>query len=149
MFLIILGVATAFVFVIVKGLEWGFDKMDEANQGTKATAIEGQRKLPPAPRLQGAPDAGSTTKSDVPSMLPLEEMKVYRDQVEERTKSYGVDKKTGASYIPIERAKELVAEKGLPEMTSPSIAEEMKRAEAARKQMLNADASAGRTIKKQ
>ncbi len=147
MFLVILGAATAFVFILVKGMEWGFAKLDQSNKGTRATAIEGQRKLPPEPRLQGAPGQGSTTQTDIPSALPLEDMKEYRKQTEERVNSYGVDKQTGVPYIPIERAKQLVAEKGLPELPASKISGEVQKAEATRKQVLNADASAGRMIK--
>lgn len=155
MFLIILGVATAFVFVVVKGMEWGFAKLDQSNQGQAATQVElpkeQSRKLPPEPQplLQGAPGRGSTAQTDVPTMLPLEEVKKYRDETKKRAEEYGVDKQTGVPYIPIERAKKLIAEKGLPELPAKTISEELQKAEAMRKQVMNADSSAGRMIKKQ
>ncbi|MFN0086511.1 MAG: hypothetical protein ACKVX9_14075 [Blastocatellia bacterium] len=150
MFLIILGVSTALVFVIVKGLMWGFNKMDEMNPPTPATTVAtDERKLPPEPRLQGAPTGGSTATSDVVSPLPLDEMKIYREQVEQKAASYGwVNKEAGVARIPIDRAKELIVEKGLP-MGSDAIAAGIEKAAAVRKQMLNADANAGRGIVRQ
>src|SRR5262245_11065827 len=108
MFLIILGVATAFVFVIVKGLDWGLKKLDEPNQGQRATQVETQsRKLPPSqmPLLQGAPGRDSTATTDKPTELPLAEMARLRKETSETINSYGwVDKTTGIARIPIDRA---------------------------------------------
>src|SRR5262245_61592984 len=70
MFLAILFIATTFVFFIVKGLDWGFRKLDEPNKGQAATEVETKgRQLPPEPLLQGAPG-----KDDKPTLLPLEDM---------------------------------------------------------------------------
>ncbi len=155
MFLIILAVATAFVFVIVKVMEWGLEKMDEPNKGQAATQVElpeeKSRKLPPSPQplLQGAPGYGSTAQTDVPTLLPLEEMARFRKDTNEKVNGYGwVDKQAGVAHIPIERAKAMIAEKGLPELPNPAISDEVRKAEAMRKQVLNADSSAGRMIKK-
>ncbi len=151
MFLIILGVATAFVFVVVKGLDWGLRKMDSENQGQAATQVETQeRKLPPSPQplLQGAPGRDSTATTDVPTELPLEEMERVRKETDEKASSYGwVDKPTGVARIPIDRAKEMIAEKGLPSLPSATITEEVRKAETTRKQVLNADSSGGRVIR--
>ncbi len=156
MFLVILGVATAFVFVIVKVMEWGLAKMDEPNKGQAATQVElpaeKSRKLPPSPQplLQGAPGYGSTAQTDVPTMLPLEEMAKVRQDTDEKVGGYGwVDKQAGVAHIPIERAKAMIVEKGLPELPNPALSGEVRKAEAARKQVLNADSSAGRMLKAQ
>lgn len=156
MFLVILGVATAFVFVIVKVMEWGLAKMDEPNKGQTATQVqlpaEKSRKLPPSPQplLQGAPGYGSTAQTDVPTMLPLEEMAKVRKDTNEKVNGYGwVDKQTGVAHIPIERAKAMIVEKGLPQLPNQAISDEVRKAEAARKQVLNADSSAGRMLKAQ
>ncbi|MBO0799717.1 MAG: hypothetical protein J2P31_12925, partial [Blastocatellia bacterium] len=86
MFLVILAVSTIMVFFIVKGLLYGFKKFDEANQVQPVTALpEGrERKLPPEPRLQGAPGMDNQLTA-----LPLEEMKEYREKVNEKATSYG------------------------------------------------------------
>lgn len=150
MFLVILTVSTAAVFVIIKGLLWGFARMDTMSPQTPATMVSSDaRKLPPAPRLQGAPGAGSTATKDAPSELPLVELADYNRKVNERIKGYGwVNKEAGVAHIDIERAKALIVERGLPMRSDASIAEIEKAAEA-RKAMMNADSSAGRMIKKQ
>ncbi len=150
MFLVILTVATAAVFVIIKGLLWGFAKMDTMNPQTPATMMSSDaRKLPPEPRLQGAPGAGSAAGKDVPTELPLEEMKTFQNQANAKSGSYGwVNQQAGVAHIPIERAKALIVEQGLPMRPDASIAE-IERAAEARKALMNADSSAGRMIKKQ
>jgi hypothetical protein len=145
-FLIILGVATIIVFVVIKGLLVAFDKMDEARKAQPSTALpEGLvRKLPPEPRLQGAPGT-----NDLPSLLPLDEMKEYRKMVDEKSESYGwVTKEAGIAHIPISRAKDLIVERGLPAI-SGNLTAELEKAEAARKRLLGAESNAGRKIKGQ
>jgi hypothetical protein len=138
MFLVILTISTAAVFVIIKGTMWGLAKMEEMNPQTPATLVNaGERKLPPEPRLQGAPGAGSTATKDVPTDLPLDEW----------VKGYGwVNKEAGVAHITIERAKDLIVEKGLP-LREAGVAELEKAAET-RKAVLNAGPNAGRMIKK-
>jgi hypothetical protein len=145
-FLIVLGVATIIVFILIKGLLYAFDKMDAARKVQPSTALpEGLvRKLPPEPRLQGAPGT-----NDLPSLLPLDEMKAYRKMVDEKAESYGwVTKESGIAHIPISRAKDLIVERGLPTI-SGTLAEEIQKAEAARKRVLGAESNAGRRIKGQ
>ena len=151
MFLIILGISTATVFFIIKGLLWGFAKLDEMNPQTPATLVSApdNRILPPEPRLQGAPGPGSTGTKNAESQLPLDEMKAYREQVEKKVKGYGwINKESGIAHISIDRAKEIVAEKGLPIRSEAAIAE-IETAAEARKATLSADSSGGRLIKKQ
>ncbi len=145
-FMAILAVATIATFLIIKGLLFAFARMEAAEQTQPASRValpEGQRKLPPLPRLQGAPGP------DGASMLPLEEMKTYREQVDRKAESYGwVDKPSGIAHIPIDRAKDLTVERGLP-MRSEASVEEIRNAESMRKLVLGADSSAGRAIGKQ
>ncbi len=144
MFLGILTVATVLTFLIIQGMLYAFDKMEEANQAQPATALpEGQvRKLPPEPRLQGAPGP-----NDLPSLLPIEDLKEYRDQMDKKAISYGwVNKEAGVAHLPLDRAKALTVERGLP-MLSDKLVQEVQKAEAMRKQVLDAGASAGRIIK--
>ena len=144
LFLAVLFIATAFVFIVVKGLDFGLKKFDESNQEQKATEVKTQdRKLPPEPLLQGAPG-----KDDKPTDLPLDAMENLRKQTANKLASYGwVDKPGGIVHIPIDRAKALMAEKGLPALPSATISEGVQRAEAVRKEVLNAGSSAGRMIK--
>ena len=144
LFLAVLFIATAFVFIVVKGLDFGLKKFDESNQEQKATEVKTEdRKLPPEPLLQGAPG-----KNDKPTDLPLEAMENLRKQTANKLASYGwVDKPGGIVHIPIDRAKALMADKGLPALPSATISEGVQRAEAVRKEVLNAGSSAGRMIK--
>ena len=93
--------------------------------------------------LQGAPG-----KDDKATDLPLDEMARVRKETGEKLNSYGwVDKPGGVARIPIDRAKEMLAEKGLPALPSGTISDEVERAETVRKEVLNAESSAGRIIK--
>ncbi len=143
-FLAILTVATAFVFVLIYGLLWALDKRREADQTPPATRVElpeGQRKLPPEPRLQGAPGP------DGPSLLPLDDWRDYKQKVDHMAASYGwVDKSAGIARIPIERAKDLVAEKGLP-LLSDTAQRDFEAAQEVRRAAMAAESSAGRLIR--
>ena len=144
MFLAILFISTAFVFIIVKGLDYGFRKLDESNKEQKATQVQtGERQLPPEPMLQGAPG-----KDDKRTLLPLEDMERVRKETNEKINSYGwVDKSGGVARIPIDRAKDMIAEKGLPSLPSATISEDLQKAETVRREVLGAGSSAGRLIK--
>ncbi len=62
------------------------------------------RRLPPEPRLQSAP------------ILDLEEMRAAEDKIQN---SYGwIDQQKGITRIPIDRAIDLLAQRGLPARTS-------------------------------
>jgi hypothetical protein len=148
LFLGVLFVATAFVFFVVKGLDFGLKKLDERSQGQPATQIQtDNRKLPPEPLLQGAPGQGSTATTDKPTDLPLEAMENLRKSTDEKLSGYGyVDKPAGIAHVPIDRAKAMIAEKGLPALPSPTISEELQRAETVRQEVGVAGSNAGRVI---
>jgi hypothetical protein len=143
-FLVILTVSTILVFLIVEGMLYGLKKMDEANQAQPVTALpEGrERKLPPEPRLQGAPDG----PGDQRSLLPLAEMEQYRKEIDQKTSSFGwVNKDAGIAHISLDSAKKMMVERGLP-MGSDKLVEDVQKAETARRRILGAESSAGRTI---
>lgn len=148
LFLAVLFVATAFVFFVVKGLDFGFRKLDAMTQGQPATQVQTDaRKLPPEPLLQGAPGKGSTATTDKPTDLPLEAMENLRKSTDEKLNSYGwVDKPGGVAHVPIDRAKAMIAEKGLPALPSPTISEELQNAETVRRELRVAGSNAGRVI---
>jgi hypothetical protein len=148
LFLAVLFVATSFVFFVVKGLDYGFKKLDAVSQGQPATQVQtDDRILPPDPLLQGAPGRGSTTTTDKPTDLPLEAMENLRKSTDEKLNSYGwVDKPGGVAHVPIDRAKAMIAEKGLPALPSPTISEELQRAETVRQEVGVAGSNAGRVI---
>ena len=143
-FMVILSAATAFVFVLIWGLLWALDRKrdaDETQPSTRVEMPEGQRRLPPEPRLQGAPGP------DGPSLLPLDDWRVYKEMTDKMVASYGwVDKNGAVARIPVERAKELVAAQGLP-MLSDKMVADIERSESTRKAVLGADSSAGRLLR--
>jgi hypothetical protein len=145
LFLLVLGIAVAGAFVAVVVVLYGFRKLDEANAtqepSTRIQMPAGQRKLPPEPRLQGAPGP------EGPTLLPLDEMRIYNKEVKAKAESYSwIDKPGGIARIPIERAKELIVEKGLPMRSEESI-KQIQQAESMRKAVSNSDSSAGRVLK--
>ena len=147
-FLGALAIATAMVFVIIKGLQYGFKKVDEMDQKQPATQMTDIQKMPPEPRLQGAPEPNPDKPGEIrASQLPLDDMKTYRERINEKSASYEwVDEKGGVARIPIERAKQLIAEKGLPSLSDTAI-KQIQAAEAVRREVYNSDSSAGRRIK--
>jgi hypothetical protein len=74
-------------------------------------------------------------------------MENLRKETDKTINSYGwVEKKDGIAHIPIGRAKEMIAEKGLPALPSPTISEEMQKAETVRREIGVAGSNAGRVI---
>lgn len=146
-FLIILTLSTALVYVIVKGMTVVFNKIEQAANPTGPSLAGGGTRTQREPLLQGAP---TTPGAQAVSMLPLEDMREYRKKVEAETKAYGfvAGKENVEAHIPIERAKQLLLERGLPVKADASLAE-MATVEKTRKQLSNSDASAGRMIGKQ
>lgn len=150
-FLIILTLATALVFVLVKGLTYGLTQVETANDAERAGQATGGAPLPlREPLLQGAPQPDPAKPgARQSSLLPLDEMREYRKKTEEEAAAYGwVDgKQNTEAHIPITRAKELLLERGLPVKADGALAE-IQTAEKTRKQIYGADASAGRLIGK-
>jgi hypothetical protein len=141
-FLGVLAASTLIIFLIIYGMLWGFNRMDEANQQQPATFVTTGQKLPPEPRLQGAPGP-----NNVRSKLPMDDLKAYREDMEKKANSYGyVDKGAGITRIPLEEAKKLVVKQGYPVLKGP-YADELKKAETVRREVLNSESNAGRIIK--
>ncbi|HMV49588.1 MAG TPA: hypothetical protein PLD20_29640 [Blastocatellia bacterium] len=147
-FLIALGAATAMVFVIIKGLQYGFNKIDEMDRTPPGTQLSAGTKLPPEPRLQGAPEPDPNNPGQIKmSALPLDDMAAERKRVAEKAAGYEwVDKQGGIARIPIEEAKKLIAEKGLPQLGGTAVADNQT-AEKVRRDVLNSDSNAGRGLK--
>jgi hypothetical protein len=74
-------------------------------------------------------------------------MENLRKETDKKINSYGwVDKEGGIAHVPIGRAKEMIAEKGLPVLQSPTISEEVQKAETVRREVGVAGSNAGRVI---
>jgi hypothetical protein len=103
--LIILAGCGIVLHFTMQGLWWLFGETVAPKD--PVSAWSGPRELPPSPRLQ---------------ITPRADLEVYLKRERERLNSYGVDGETGAVHIPIERAMELVVQRGLPsrKTTPPS-----------------------------
>jgi hypothetical protein len=96
----------------------GREKKAELESRPSPFASE-RAKLPPEPRLQLAPDSEEQIDMSEPPNLktqnPLEEMKELRKNWDDQLKSYGwVDEQGGVVRIPIDDAKKLLLQRGLP-----------------------------------
>ena len=73
-------------------------------------------------------------------------MENLRKSTDEKLNSYGwVDKPGGVAHVPIDRAKAMIAE-GLPPLPSPTISEELQKAETVRQEIRVAGSNAGQGI---
>lgn len=97
----------AVIYVIVFGImKWNEARIEKVNQLVTHLQKSKSEQLPPEPRLQLAP--GHATH-------PLVEGQNYRDSVAVALNGYSyINKATGDVRIPIERAKELLVQRGLP-----------------------------------
>lgn len=95
--------ATLFAVLVVvifamRGLFWYYERTQTL--GPETTPFKAARELPPAPRLQVDPKA---------------DLARTREEQEQILNSYGwSDQGTGKVHIPIDRAMDLVLQKGLP-----------------------------------
>ena len=109
-FLVWLSVAVMVVGLLMWGLLHYFDKR-KAQEAPPPSPLAPEVRVPPEPRLQGAP---GSVKS------PAEDIRRFREQQEQILNSYGwIDQQNGIIRIPIEQAKKLIEQKGLP-ATPPS-----------------------------
>jgi len=96
------GITLGVVLILIAiGMKWMFGYFAQTQTlGPAASPFENARTLPPQPRLQVAPQA---------------EIHNYWEQQHEILKSYAwVDRHNGFVRIPIQRAMELVIQRGLP-----------------------------------
>lgn len=105
------GVALFVLIAAVCGLMWAmfgyFEKRERTAEPPPASLITGiEPRTPPEPRLQGAPGHEA---------MPAEDLKKMRDDETNILTSYGwIDQKNGIVRIPIEQAKKILLQKGLP-----------------------------------
>jgi hypothetical protein len=98
--LILFGVLVLILF----SMRWLFFYFAKTQTlGPPTTPYENARTLPPEPRLQAA---------------PAQDLKAYLKEQQQLMNSYGwVDKKDGIVRIPIDRAMDLILQRGLPART--------------------------------
>ncbi len=76
--------------------QWVLPKEEPNLPSVRKEALE--RQLPPEPRVQG---------------FPMKDWEQFYAQEIEKTSRYAVDPRTGKARIPVERAKELILQRGL------------------------------------
>ncbi len=102
-FALALVLGAVVIFALLAGV---FHRLDEHVPGGAATRITSERISVPSPELQ---------------TNPAREMDRFRAAEKETLASYGwVDRQAGIARIPIERAMELIVERGLPATPGPS-----------------------------
>ena len=97
-----LAVAMAISVVIVYGVFWFFEGQTKGADATaqKYPLAVGQAKTPPLPNLQ---------------TQPFKDVYLLRKHEAEKLESYGwVDKEGGVTRLPIDRAMEVLLQRGLP-----------------------------------
>jgi hypothetical protein len=112
-FLVWLSVAVMVVALLMWGLLHYFDKR-KAQEAPPPSPLAPEVRVPPEPRLQGAPGSVKT---------PAEDIRRFREQEDQTLNSYGwIDQQRGIIRIPIVQAKKLIEQKGLP-ATPPSLSQ--------------------------
>lgn len=87
----------------------------EGARARRETVQEVQRRLPPPP-------------NPILQANPAVDMQRFREQEERKVSTYGwVDERRGIVRVPVERAMEMVAEKGLPQWQPMPSAQEARR----------------------
>lgn len=120
-FIIALTVAVVFIGWLISAVINTFEGRErKAELESRPSPFAADRsKLPPEPRLQLAPNTEEQIDKNRPPNLktqhPLEEMNDLRKTWDELLNSYGwVDEKAGIVRIPINDAKRLLLQRGLP-----------------------------------
>lgn len=111
-FIVVLALSTIVILIAMQYYTRFLEGQEEQAELPPASRVNppGVRRLPPLPRLQGAPGS---------ELLPLDEMKKVREEEQITVSSYGwVDRGTGVVRIPIEAAKKIVLERGMPAVTA-------------------------------
>jgi hypothetical protein len=104
MFLVALAAAIGVSVLLMRGLLHYFDARKAEETPPRSPLATGVR-MPPEPRLQGAPGSASS---------PTEDIRRFREQENQMLDSYGwVDQQNGIIRISIEQAKTLIEQRGL------------------------------------
>lgn len=120
-FVVVLTVAVVFIGWLIVAVLNSFEGRErKAEIESRPSPFAAERsKLPPEPRLQLAPNSEEQIdKNEAPDLRtqhPLEEMKALRETWNAELNFYGwVDKQSGVVRIPIDQAKRMLLDRGLP-----------------------------------
>ena len=105
-------VSTVIIYILLFGLFRYFENRASKSDAPPPPLAEERPELPPEPRLQLAPSQAGQPQPNLREH-PLEELKRLKEEEERMLTNYGVDERTGAIRIPIDRAKQLVLERNL------------------------------------
>ncbi len=117
-FIFYLFISTVVILVAMKFMMDYFVQRQVSEELPPASRVNppGTRRLPPIPRLQGAPGS---------ELLPLDEMKRFGEEQQAAINAYAwVDRPSGVVRIPIEEAKRLMLERGFQTKAPPPVAVE-------------------------
>jgi hypothetical protein len=105
-FLVWLVLGVAIVVGGIRLLEWRLEAEARRTDVPPSPLVDRtERRLPPEPRLQATPEL---------------DLQAYRAEERRRAASWGwVDEKAGVVHIPVERAMDIVAARGLPARPQP------------------------------
>lgn len=106
-FIVGLAIGTVIILITIRLTMNYLQKREIAQELPPASRVNppGTRRLPPMPRLQGAPGS---------ELLPLDEMKKFREEQQAAVNGYSwVNKQAGVVRIPIDVAMQLIAARGL------------------------------------
>lgn len=121
------GLGLIISIVVVCLLVWGLFEIFYASaaktEPPPPALFHGGERLPPEPRLQGMPGH---------QVLPTEDIREFRQRENAELNSYGwvippSGNQAGVVQIPIERAKKLIVERGLPAPTAGATQNEKER----------------------
>ena len=109
MFIIGLSASVVIIALLLLALLHYFDAR-KARMEPPAPPLTRGEVLPPEPRLQGAPGHASS---------PAQDIRQFREQENQLLHSYGwVDERNGVVRIPVDQAKKLIVQRGLPAPTT-------------------------------
>jgi hypothetical protein len=129
----LMAAALATHFLMWGMFEWFVkNRNDTAPVAEFPLAAQQERRLPAGPRLQA---------------IPANEIFEFRQRENNELSGYGwVDRNAGTVRIPIEQAKELLLQRGLPSRPAPAASEGATGTDAA--VLMPADSSSGRTMER-
>jgi hypothetical protein len=109
-----LTVAAIVIHLLIAGLFKYFEDRERKSEGPPGPLAAERQVIPPEPRLQLAPRE-ENQRNPLSNEHPIEEMKRVLAEENGKLDSYGwVDQQAGKVRIPIEEAKRLLVERGLP-----------------------------------